>query len=523
MKVIPLFFIIIILISCEEKVQPKIVQLPKIEITTAGKIIPIDSTKIAKIEDSSVVAFYHALQNKTFWLTDSNRENIKVLFNNLEQEGLFPRDFDLKKIQNSEENIDNMSNSALVDYDILLTENLSRYVQKVSKGSLNPNKLYGNWDLKDNNINVKALLLNFQKKDSFDYAINAAAPNHIVYKRLKTALKIINALPKYNLKNIDIKDKIELNDTNIAMIEVKKKLIYWKDLKPLDTINAIYDEATELAVRKFQIRHGLGTDGVIGGGTIAALNFTKEQRKKQIIANMERWRWYPRDFEPEYLLINIPDYSLRIIKNADTIRAHKVIIGRPLRKTPVLSSKLTHLIFNPTWTVPPTILKKDIVPAAIKNRNYFSSKNITIYDSNNRVVSAWDWNVNKASSYRYVQSPGATNSLGLVKFMFPNRFTVYLHDTNTKGFFEKDIRALSSGCIRVQNPFELTEYVLDDPEKWNLEKIHEAISTGETSQVQVNKELYIHILYWTAWSENGILEFRDDLYSLDMDLYKNLD
>lgn len=523
MKVIPLFFIIIILISCEEKVQPKIVQLPKIEITTAGKIIPIDSTKIAKIEDSSVVAFYHALQNKTFWLTDSNRENIKVLFNNLEQEGLFPRDFDLKKIQNSEENIDNMSNSALVDYDILLTENLSRYVQKVSKGSLNPNKLYGNWDLKDNNINVKALLLNFQKKDSFDYAINAAAPNHIVYKRLKTALKIINALPKYNLKNIDIKDKIELNDTNIAMIEVKKKLIYWKDLKPLDTINAIYDEATELAVRKFQIRHGLGTDGVIGGGTIAALNFTKEQRKKQIIANMERWRWYPRDFEPEYLLINIPDYSLRIIKNADTIRAHKVIIGRPLRKTPVLSSKLTHLIFNPTWTVPPTILKKDIVPAAIKNRNYFSSKNITIYDSNNRVVSAWDWNVNKASSYRYVQSPGATNSLGLVKFMFPNRFTVYLHDTNTKGFFEKDIRALSSGCIRVQNPFELTEYVLDDPEKWNLEKIHEAISTDETSQVQVNKELYIHILYWTAWSENGILEFRDDLYSLDMDLYKNLD
>ncbi|MDO9137303.1 MAG: L,D-transpeptidase family protein, partial [Lutibacter sp.] len=403
------------------------------------------------------------------------------------------------------------------------TENLSRYVQKVSKGNLNPNKLYSNWELKENKINYKQLLLNFQKKDSFNFALNSASPNHIVYKRLKEALKIVNTLPKDAFKKIEVKNKIVLNDSNPAMIEIKKKLIYWKDLKPLDSITAIYDEATELAVKKFQLRHGLGLDGVIGGGTLQALNFNKEDRKKQIIANMERWRWYPREFEDDYFIINIPDYTLRVVKNDDTIRTHKVIIGRPSRKTPVLSSKLTHLIFNPTWTVPPTILKNDVVPAAARNRNYFSSKNITIYDANNRVVSPWDWNASRSRNYRYVQSPGAANSLGLVKFMFPNRFTVYLHDTNTRGFFEKDIRALSSGCIRVQDPFELTAYILDDPEKWNLEKIDEAINTGKTSQVQIKKEVYIHIFYWTAWSENGILQFRDDLYSLDMDLYKKLD
>jgi len=473
MKLISVFFILLHLISCEQKIPPKIVQLPKIVITEAGKIIPIDSAIIAKIKDSSVIAFYQANQNNTFWLTDSNRKNINALFNNLEEDGLFPKYFDLKKIEISEKNFENLTNSALVDYDVLLTENLSRYVQKVSKGNLNPNKLYSNWDLKQNKINFEALLLNFQKKDSFKVALVAASPNHIVYKRLKTALKIINALPKDNFKKIELKNKIVLNDTNPAMIEIKKKLIYWKDLKPLDSITAIYDEPTELAVKKFQMRHGLGTDGVIGSGTLEALNFTKEERKKQIIANMERWRWFPREFEREYLIINIPDYSLRVVKNGDTIRVHKVIIGRPSRKTPVLSSKLTHLIFNPTWTVPPTILRKDVVPAAIKNRNYFRSKNITIYDSNNRVVSPWHWNASRSRSYRYVQSPGEENSLGLVKFMFPNRFTVYLHDTNTKGFFEKDIRALSSGCIRVQNPFELTEYLLDDSEKWNLEKIDE--------------------------------------------------
>jgi murein L,D-transpeptidase YcbB/YkuD len=524
MKLISVFFILLHLISCEEKVQPpKIVQLPKIEITEAGKIIPIDSARIAKIKDSSVIAFYRANQNNTFWMIDSNRKNITMLFNSIEQEGLFLKDFDLKKIETSEDNLESLTDSKLIDYDVLLTENLSRYVQKVSKGNLNPNKLYGNWELIENKIDFKTLLLNFQKKDSFEYALKAAWPNHIVYKRLKTALKIINALPKYDFKNTEIKNKIALNDTNDAIIEVKKKLIYWKDLKPSDSITPIYDEATELAVKKFQMRHGLGTDGVIGGVTAGALNFTRDQRKKQIVANMERWRWFPRTFESEYLIINIPDYSLRVVQNSDTIRVHKVIIGRPSRKTPVLSSKLTHVIFNPTWTVPPTILRKDVVPAAIKNRNYFRSKNITIYDSNNRVVSPWHWNASRSRSYRYVQSPGEENSLGLVKFIFPNRFTVYLHDTNTKGFFEKDIRALSSGCIRVQNPFELTEYLLDDPENWNLEKIFEAINTGETSQVQIHKDVYIHILYWTAWSENGLLQFRDDLYDLDMDLYKKLD
>ena len=523
MKLIAAFLIFFFLISCKDKKPIKIVEVPKIEVTKEGKIIPIDSTKIGAIKDSSVLAFYNAIQNKTFWLTDLNRKNIVRLFNHVQSEGLFPKDFDLKKIQASEKLFDSLTDSKLVEYDILLTENLSRYVQKVSKGSLNPKKLYSNWELKENNINFEELLLNFQKKDSFDYAVNAASPNYIVYKRLKTALKIINGLPKDNFKRIEVKGKIVLNDSNPALIDIKKRLIYWKDLKPLDSLTPIYDEATELAIKKFQIRHGLGTDGVIGIGTIGALNFTKKQRKQQIIVNMERWRWFPREFEQEYVIINIPDYSLRVIKNADTIRTHRVIIGKAARKTPVLSSKLTHLIFNPTWTVPPTILRNDVIPAASRNRNYFSNKNITIYNANNQVVSPGNWSVDKARSYRYVQSPGNHNSLGLIKIAFPNRFTVYLHDTNTRGFFERDIRALSSGCVRVQNPFELAEYLLDDSEKWSMDQIMEVVNTGKTSQVNLKKDIYIHILYWTAWSENGSLQFRDDLYNLDTDLYKKLD
>ncbi|MDO9261085.1 MAG: L,D-transpeptidase family protein, partial [Flavobacteriaceae bacterium] len=298
--------------------------------------------------------------------------------------------------------------------------------------------------------------------------------------------------------------------------------IYWKDLKPMDSITPIYDSITELAVKKFQLRHGYAPDGIIGAGTIHALNFSKNQRISQIVANMERWRWYPRNLGKEYLIINIPDYTLHTVKNSDTTPTHKIIVGRAERKTPVLSSKISHLIFNPTWTIPPTILKKDVIPAVKRNKKYLSNKRITIYNAQNVVVSIDDWNPKQAGSYRYVQSPGSNNSLGLVKFMFPNRFSIYLHDTNSRGFFEQEIRALSSGCIRVQNPFELTEYLLDNPEKWNLKTIDETIKTGKTIKVSFDKTVFIHIFYWTCWSENGKLQFRDDLYHLDAELYQKM-
>ncbi len=523
MKLISFFSILFFLISCEEKNLAENFQLPKIEITEEGKIIPIDSTKLANIKDSNVVAFYGVNQNKTFWLADSlHRQKIIALLNNVKMEGLFSEYFDLKNIQTEEKNIDILMDVALVDYDIILTENLSRFIKKATKGSLNPKKLYTNWDLKENNVNFTELLLNFQKKDSFNWALKRVIPHHIVYKRLKDALKIIYSLPKEEFVKIEQSSKIVLNDTNVILPLIKKKLIYWKDLKPKDNLTPFFDQETELAIKKFQMRHGLAPDGIIGVGTIMALNFSKEKRKEQIIANMERWRWYPRKFEREYLIINIPDYKLHAIRNNDTLQIHKVIVGRAKRKTPVLSSRLTHLVFNPTWTVPPTILRKDVLPKAKRDRSYFKRKRITIYDSKKNVVSSMNWQAHKAGSYTYVQSPGTFNSMGLVKFMFPNRFNVYLHDTNSRGFFEKDIRALSSGCIRVQDPFELTEYFLDDMENWSFEKIEKTIRKGKTKEVNFKKDVYIHVLYWTSWSENGKLQFRDDLYNFDVGLYIKL-
>jgi len=275
-------------------------------------------------------------------------------------------------------------------------------------------------------------------------------------------------------------------------------------------------------MKKFQIRHGLAADGVIGKGTVEALNFSKKKRKEQILANLERWKWFPKDMGKEYLIVNIPDYKLNLVKDKDTFRTHKVIVGRAKRATPILSSRLSNVILNPTWTVPPTILREDVIPSISKNRNYLAQTNMKVYDRNGNEVIANNWKLSNAKSYRYVQSPGSFNSLGMVKFSFPNRFSIYLHDTNHRDFFGKQKRSLSSGCVRVENPLELAEYLLGDKENWNLEKITETLQSEKTQHIKLKKEIKIHILYWTAWSENNTLIFRDDIYNLDAVLYRKL-
>lgn len=522
MKHFYLLFFVLVLISCNKKKNPDTTKKPlPVEITDEGKVLAIDSTFISKTNDSIVVTFYQSNENRTFWLAFNCRESLLTILNSVEEEGLNSKDFDLKKIAKLEKSIQSLSDKELVDYDVLLTQNLKKYVEKTAKGSLNPIELYKDCDLKENKIDVQQLLLNFQRKDSFDFAVNEVKPQHIVYQKLKNSLKIINQFPDENFKKLEIKDKIVLNDTNDVLIEVKKRLSYWYDMKKPDSLTNIYDETTFNAVKNFQSRHGLAPDGVIGKGTIASLNFTKQKRKEQIIANMERWRWFPRNFEKEYLIINIPDYSLQVVKEKDTVKTHRIIVGKASRSTPILSSKLSYVVFNPTWTIPPTILKEDVIPAATKNRGYFASKNLTIYEGST-IVSPSDWIPSKGRSYRYVQAPGSSNSLGLVKIMFPNRFSVYLHDTNTRGYFERENRSLSSGCVRVQNPFELTEYLLSDSINWNKEKIDEVLAESKTKNVNFTKPIYLHLLYWTAWSDKNLLIFRDDIYGLDAELYKKL-
>lgn len=522
-------FLIVLLftfISCKkEELKSEVIlkeEIVKPHVQPEGKPTNMDSSLVLSFHNKVLTDFYTSTNFRTVWQSQEKRKIILGELLKSDEEGLIPEDYNVKKLFDFEEKVITLDSADLAKYDVLLTSSLQKYISHLTNGRLNPRKLYKNWDLKPNEIDLNATVTQLLQTDSLVYKIEQLKPNHIVYRRLKKALQQINSFPKDNFKSIKFSKTITPNDTNSSLIDIKKRLIYWKELQPNDSLTPIYDEETVRALKKFQSRHGLAADAKIGAGTIASLNFSKTQRTQQIIANLERWKWYPKQMGKEYIIINIPDYKLSLVNNNDTLRTHRVIVGRAKRKTPVLSSKLTQVVFNPTWTVPPTILREDVIPAILKSRSYLTNSNIKVYDSNGRIVSPYEWQLSQAKTYRYVQSPGTFNSLGMVKIIFPNRFSVYLHDTNHRDYFEKIDRSLSSGCVRVDNPLELTEYILNDGVNWNLEKITETLQNERTKFVKIKKEIAFHLLYWTAWSENNKLIFRDDIYNLDADLYDKL-
>ncbi|MBC7525157.1 MAG: L,D-transpeptidase family protein [Flavobacterium sp.] len=523
--------------------------------------LPIDSILINNFKNQDLKLFYKNYSNQTVWDSKSQREYILSEISNAGNEGLEPEDYEYKKLKLYEDIYENLQDSSLVKYDLLLTKNLQLYTSHICKGKLDPRKLYDNWDLKTTTVDVNKILFDAISNDKLASEIEKCKPNHLIYKKLKQCLKILNSFPKDSVPYITIKDKLLPNKKNKAVIALKKRLMYWHDLANKDTLTNIYDKETQDAVKVFQQRHGLKPDAVIGKSTVEALNFSRNQRLEQVIVNMERWRWFSRDFGNHYLLINIPDYSVVAIKDKDTTQTQRVVVGKESRPTPILDSKISNINLNPNWTVPPTILKEDIYPEAIKNKGVFRQKGLTIFDKNNNEVNPSTWNIDDANKYKYVQNPSRNNSLGSMKINFLNKYSVYLHDTNHRNFFAFTYRSLSSGCVRLEKPLEMATYIINDTTKWSLQRIKDTTDIShyyklkqkkeealakknakllakyplliiekktfakpelKTIYIKINEDIFIHQLYWTAWETNGKLQFREDIYCLDSNLYSKL-
>lgn len=456
------------------------------------------------------------------WENPINRTQLIEAIRDSEKEGLFPEDYFYSKLMDYEKQFAGLSENEMEKYHKLLSSAFLKYASHLSNGKLNPKEIYLDWEIKKNRIKGDSLLNTALENNDFQKIIENCKPKHNIYSYLKKALEIVNTYPEDDFTPIVTTGKFDFGDKNETIISIKKRLQYWNDLSKNDTLTDTYNEIMLDAVKKFQTRHGLEPDGIIGKGTLTALNFTKDQRRKQIIVNLERWRWFPRDLGIDHIVVNIPNYYLHAVQNTDTIKTHKVVVGTEKRKTPILSSKIDNIVFNPTWTVPPTIMKEDLIPGTQKSRNYISSRNITIYNRKGEEVSLGSWNFSNAENYRYVQSPGENNALGFVKINFPNDHLVYLHDTNHRDYFVKNFRALSSGCVRVENPLLLAEYLLFKKEGYNAAKIDSILYFKKTKTVKIEEEFNVHILYFTAWYEKGQLEFRNDVYNYDPELYLRL-
>jgi murein L,D-transpeptidase YcbB/YkuD len=277
-------------------------------------------------------------------------------------------------------------------------------------------------------------------------------------------------------------------------------------------------------VQQFQLDNGLKSDGVVGKKTFTALNIPLEYRIKQLIINMERWRWLPENLGSRYIYVNIADYNLKLYEDNQVIMQMKTIVGKEQRSTPVFSDTIKYLVINPYWYVPKSIAVEDKLPLIKEDYSYLKENNYSLfqYTGNNKLEeidpAEVNWPKIDEDNFNYLlrQNPGDNNALGRIKFMFPNKFSIYLHDTPGRYLFSENERGFSSGCIRIEKPIDLAEYLLNDQEKWNRENIEEEMENDKEKTVYLKNPIKIYLQYNTAWIDSfGRLNFREDIYKRD--------
>ncbi len=448
-------------------------------------------------------------------------------------EGLEAGDYATDEIERRLGNTANDDLAALAALDLLLTEQFLRYARDLRDGrDLAPRAEYL-FPKQGPAMDAEAMLSGARAASDLPGFLRGLAPDSARYRDLRRSLaeyRAIAARGGWPVLPEGLSLQQEMSDPRVAVLRVR--------LAASDDLDAVMGAAvaggsqhfdpvlTEVVVR-FQERHGLEADGVVGRKTRAALNVPVAQRVAQIIVNMERRRRIPdHRGDRRYILVSIAAYSLALIEDEKVLLDMRVIVGRPKRQTPVFSGLMTYLDLNPTWTVPKRIARLDILPQVRKDLAYLSQQNIRVFTSSGPSAteidpSLIDWLgvVPGKLPVTLRQDPGPGNALGQVKFMLPNDYAVYLHDTPARNLFGPDRRAFSSGCIRLERPLELAEYLLADKPGWSRARIDREIEEGGTRTVTIPRPVPVHMTYVTAWvGSDGRAHFRDDIYGRDGEL-----
>jgi murein L,D-transpeptidase YcbB/YkuD len=315
-------------------------------------------------------------------------------------------------------------------------------------------------------------------------------------------------------------DVLKIGSHDPAVADLRARLAVSGDLDPNASAvgNDIYDSYLSEAVRRFQARHGLTIDGVVHESTRDALNVPATTRRDQLKVNIERLKTLSTNLGPRYVVANIPAARVEAIENDVAVSRHTAVAGKPDRASPDINSKIIQINFNPFWTVPASIVRKDLIPKMQDQPEYLTDNHIRIFDGRQKELqpSQVNWYSNDATSYTFKQDPGSFNSLGSIRINFPSAFGVYMHDTPLKNLFGDDFRFHSSGCMRVQNVRQLVGWLLDGTKGWSSEEIDKVIKSGEQKNANLTKPVPLHWVYVTAWAaSDGVVQFREDIYSRD--------
>jgi len=476
--------------------------------------------------------FYRGLGYRYAWKGNRQAQDLLRSAEASVDDGLRPSDFHAQEISDllGDRKLSSMATAQRVDLDILMSDGLLRLIHDRLYGKVDPRSLDKKGDYRDE-PSAQDLVADLEQAVTTPdlYAtVEDMTPKSVAYDRLQKALahyRGIAAAGGWPMVPAGRSLKPGMTDPRVPV--VRKRLRVTGDYAGPASDSCRYDPGLAVAVRAFQKRHHLATDAVVGPATLAAMNISAAARVDQIRVNLERLRWSDSRAPRDRLLVDIAGQEVQLFRDDKPVWTSRVIVGRPERPTPVLRDQMEYIEINPRWTVPPTILKKDILPAMRRNPGYLKKKGLRVVTREGKPVSpgSVDWNTSAASfPYMIRQPPGERNALGQIKFMFPNRFSVYLHDTPHRGLFARPKRLYSSGCVRVQKPWELAELVLNDPKRWSREKLANMVASKRTRWIRLEKPLPVILTYWTAdVGADGRVMFREDVYDRDPAVLRALD
>ena len=484
-----------------------------------------------------VARFYESQQFRAKWRDPARLSLLVDSLLDLVNDGLDPADYHFEALDDYRAELrraKTLPPQEQAALELLATDAMMLGLYHLYLGKVDPVQLSSQWNFASKPVDVERgfeALTRALDSGQIRETFQRARPQHVWYQRGRERLKEYRALAAaggWPTVPAGPTLKPGMIDPRVAVMRARLRVT--RDYVAADSAPAdLYDPALEAAVQRFQARHGLAADAAAGPATLAAMNVPVEDRIAQMRVNLERARWVLHEIKGELVVVDVAGFEVAYFRDDEPIWTSKVIVGRPYRETPIFKSRITYVVFNPTWTIPPTILVKDKLPIIKRDPGYLKRNSIRVIDARGREVDPYsvDWSqygAGRLPPYQLRQDPGEDNALGLVKIMFPNPYMVYLHDTPTKSLFDRDERTFSSGCIRVEKAFELAALVLGDPARWNQQTMTEIVATRKMQTVNLARPVPVLILYWTAQPRpDGQVIFRNDIYGRDAPTLAALD
>ncbi len=533
------------LFSCKGKVnsQKKVhtVKLPGIEKTDENLInVYFQNQPEDSIWKEDILTFYKQRNYLLAWSYKGKfipQANYVInMIKNIDEEGFSMECFPTNDIwhhyielSDHQESIDPEHIKDREEFDIFLSITFFKYARKIWTGINNPEKY--DWFITKKTINERVLLTSILNAN-LDSAFSASKlhPLHKQYNLLKKTLIQYRKIARQGGWGTIAKSShnIKPGDTSSIIKQLRYRLSFESKITKADT-SYYFDPTLAVALKKFQFCHGLDTTGIIDAHTLAELNVPVEKRILQISANMERWRWLPEKGGDLYLAINIPEYALHIYENNEHAWQMNVIVGKSLSHTPIFSNEIQFLVFNPSWNVPKSIAVKEFLPSQKKDSAYLSRHNMQVFVGSKLNAPVHPdsiiWHTINEHNFNltFIQPPGPENPLGKVKFLFPNTFDVYLHDTPAKHLFTQKERGFSHGCIRLEEPMKLAQYLLEKQGMWKEKEMNKILATDKEVYMKLKKKVPVYIVYFTTWTDSKEnVHFRKDIYGLDQRLIDEL-